>query len=67
MPEVGPLGSMRGALSNERPYRDLARTPACAVEAYMVSPHHGKGRSFSLSDRRHNVCSDNATPLYARV
>ncbi len=23
MPELGPLGSVRGALSNERPYRDL--------------------------------------------
>ena len=23
MPEWGPLGSVRGALSNERPYRDL--------------------------------------------
>ena len=22
MPELGPLGSVRGALSNERPYRD---------------------------------------------
>ena len=25
MPEWGPLGSVRGALSNERPYRDLTR------------------------------------------
>jgi hypothetical protein len=24
MPELGPYGSVRGALSNERPYRDLA-------------------------------------------
>ena len=24
VPELGPLGSVRGALSNERPYRDLA-------------------------------------------
>ena len=23
MPELGPYGSVRGALSNERPYRDL--------------------------------------------
>src|SRR3954467_1964867 len=23
VPELGPLGSVRGALSNERPYRDL--------------------------------------------
>src|SRR6195256_6912922 len=26
MPELGPYGSVRGALSNERPYRDLAKT-----------------------------------------
>src|SRR3954466_8478704 len=25
VPELGPLGSVRGALSNERPYRDLRR------------------------------------------
>src|SRR5215216_7890333 len=27
VPELGPLGSVRGALSNERPYRDLASLP----------------------------------------
>ena len=26
MPELGPYGSVRGALSNERPYRDFGRT-----------------------------------------
>jgi hypothetical protein len=26
VPELGPLGSVRGALSNERPYRELARS-----------------------------------------
>src|SRR5215212_7100717 len=25
VPELGPLGSVRGALSNERPYRDVRR------------------------------------------
>ena len=25
MPELGPSGSVRGALSNERPYRDVRR------------------------------------------
>src|SRR3954447_6717182 len=25
VPELGPLGSVRGALSNERPYRDLPK------------------------------------------
>src|SRR5258708_10297045 len=31
MPELGPYGSVRGALSNERPYRDL-RNP---FESYV--------------------------------
>jgi hypothetical protein len=28
MPELGPYGSVRGALSNERPYRDLRNVEA---------------------------------------
>jgi hypothetical protein len=28
MPELGPYGSVRGALSNERPYRDPANPSA---------------------------------------
>jgi hypothetical protein len=28
VPEWGPLGSVRGALSNERPYRDLRNVDA---------------------------------------
>src|SRR5437667_5805688 len=28
VPELGPLGSVRGALSNERPYRDLGNVVA---------------------------------------
>src|SRR5437667_8648957 len=28
MPELGPYGSVRGALSNERPYRDLRNVVA---------------------------------------
>ncbi len=28
MPELGPYGSVRGALSNERPYRDLRNVGA---------------------------------------
>src|SRR5437764_15122158 len=28
MPELGPYGSVRGALSNERPYRDLRNVDA---------------------------------------
>ena len=27
MPELGPSGSVRGALSNERPYRDTPSKP----------------------------------------
>ena len=27
MPELGPSGSVRGALSNERPYRDTLSKP----------------------------------------
>ena len=33
MPELGPYGSVRGALSNERPYRDLRNVGAnCPFE-----------------------------------
>ena len=35
MPELGPYGSVRGALSNERPYRDL-RNP-CASHVFEMS------------------------------
>ena len=35
MPELGPYGSVRGALSNERPYRDL-RYP-CASHVFAMS------------------------------
>src|SRR5712691_9344334 len=34
MPELGPYGSVRGALSNERPYRDL-RYP-CAGHVFEI-------------------------------
>src|SRR6266511_1940485 len=36
MPELGPYGSVRGALSNERPYRDLRN----AVAKYPVERSH---------------------------
>src|SRR5256886_1583500 len=35
MPELGPYGSVRGALSNERPYRDPANPPA----SYLIGTH----------------------------
>src|SRR6266513_2775506 len=33
MPELGPYGSVRGALSNERPYRDPATRQLCTCLA----------------------------------
>ena len=36
MPEWGPLGSVRGALSNERPYRDLRNV----VANYLFESSH---------------------------
>jgi hypothetical protein len=37
VPEWGPLGSVRGALSNERPYRDLRNV----VAKYPFERSHG--------------------------
>jgi hypothetical protein len=37
MPELGPYGSVRGALSNERPYRDLRNV----VANYPFERSHG--------------------------
>src|SRR6266550_1896098 len=36
VPELGPLGSVRGALSNERPYRDLRNV----VAKYLFETSH---------------------------
>jgi len=36
VPELGPLGSVRGALSNERPYRDLNVHPRLYALAAML-------------------------------
>src|ERR1700731_3946327 len=38
VPELGPLGSVRGALSNERPYRDLTNVASKACPAPQSSP-----------------------------
>jgi hypothetical protein len=35
MPELGPYGSVRGALSNERPYRDLRNL--CPSHVFEIS------------------------------
>jgi hypothetical protein len=40
MPELGPYGSVRGARSNARPYRDLF----CFVLAVLASPFKSKSR-----------------------
>ena len=42
MPELGPSGSARGAVSNHRPYRDLM-TVSVSLKANksMLSPHIG--------------------------
>ena len=36
MPESGPYGSVRGALSNERPYRDYGRLEAEKIRAGLL-------------------------------
>jgi hypothetical protein len=39
MPELGPYGSVRGALSNERPYRDSMRVLRILTQAVFGSIH----------------------------
>jgi len=46
MPESGPYGSVRGALSNERPYRD-PQLPRFAFRFYDVGAQR---RAASASD-----------------
>jgi hypothetical protein len=53
MPELGPYGSVRGALSNERPYRDLrnvvANYPFERSERFpVIQPNSGR-RDYSRS------------------
>jgi hypothetical protein len=54
MPELGPYGSVRGALSNERPYRDLrnvvANYPFESSRGFPGSePNCGQGDHWRLS------------------
>src|SRR6266566_4766409 len=61
VPEWGPLGSVRGALSNERPYRDLrnvvANYPFESSRGFPGSePNSGQGDHSRLS------CSDWVLP-----
>jgi hypothetical protein len=53
MPELGPYGSVRGALSNERPYRDLANPSA----SYLIGiAWQLRLRSAQLRRRRPFAC-----------
>ncbi len=38
MPKLGAYGSVRGALSNERPYRDPVGLMAIASGALLIDP-----------------------------
>jgi hypothetical protein len=54
MPELGPYGSVRGALSNERPYRDLRNVVAKypferSCEFPGIQPNSGHGDYSRLS------------------
>src|SRR6478672_10455405 len=42
MPELGPYGSVRGALSNERPYRDSMRVLRISTPTYAKRRETGK-------------------------
>src|SRR4051794_16969301 len=52
VPELGPLGSVRGALSNERPYRDSwrgdPRAPRCPMSRHRKDPL----RSLTADERK---------------
>src|SRR5215469_6616497 len=60
MPELGPYGSVRGALSNERPYRDLrnvvANYPLERSHRFVGNPAEfrpGRPLAFELQRRRY--------------
>src|SRR6516165_5247305 len=64
VPELGPLGSVRGALSNERPYRDLRNV----VANYPFESSRGFPRSapnFGHGDHSRLSCSAGDTQLGA--
>src|SRR6266849_1664591 len=64
MPELGPYGSVRGALSNERPYRDLRNV----VANYPFESSRGFPRSapnFGHGDHSRLSCSAGDTQLGA--
>src|SRR5213595_2876685 len=53
MPELGPYGSVRGALSNERPYRDLrnvvAKYPFERSHRFPLTEPNSGRRDYSRS------------------
>jgi hypothetical protein len=50
VPESGPLGFVRGALSNERPYRDLSKAPAESTCISCRDSHDRESRALAGSD-----------------
>jgi hypothetical protein len=66
VPEWGPLGSVRGALSNERPYRNLGNVAA----KYPFERSHGfPGIQPNSSDRDYSrlSCAAGEMPLGPRA
>ncbi len=45
MPELGPLGSVRGALRNERPYRECEKSLGIALTRALTSIFEAYDRS----------------------
>jgi hypothetical protein len=46
MPELGPYGSVRGALSNERPYRDSGAPRSTHLRTKILSQGVGQDGAF---------------------
>ena len=66
MPEWGPLGSVRGALSNERPYRDLRNV---AINYPLVRAHRFAGIQPNSGRRDYSrlSCAAGEMPLGPRA
>jgi hypothetical protein len=66
MPELGPYGSVRGALSNERPYRDLRNV---AANYPFERSHRFAGIQPNSSDRDYSrlSCGIGDTQLVPRA
>ncbi len=57
MLELGPSGSVRGALSNERPYRDSARIPLARIHAWSSQEPARPGFVLKRSSRYLTACT----------